>query len=174
VSLPIPTLAWLAQFTGRPEASYTQFAEQALQQATLLFSMTTGVRDYPDDDDLKQLAVNAILEMADAIYLEQPNAQINASPFASETIGSYSYSRTAANASTIAARVEPTGLFWWDLAVANLSTGDQLIVDSGSIRVIDHTDIRCIDGEQVIVNRADLLPALDVPYDVNAEVWPRR
>ena len=76
-----PTVADLAAFTGRAEAGYTAFAPTALAQAALLLSLITGLSDYPDDETLNQLARNAIMEMADRVYLEQPYAQIISGPF---------------------------------------------------------------------------------------------
>lgn len=119
--LPVPTIEDLSDFTGRPSDSYGPFAESALRQATLLFSLLTRLTAYPTDPDQAQLATMAILQMADRIYLEQPNAQIKAGPFQSETIGSYSYSKAAQLAISASAEGSKTGLIWWDLALQNLT-----------------------------------------------------
>jgi len=93
--LPVPTVAQLAGFTGRPESGYTSFADQALAQAALLFTIVTQRPTLPDDPDTVTLVRNAILEMADRIYLEQPYAAARVSPYQSETIGSYSYAKSS-------------------------------------------------------------------------------
>lgn len=135
--LPVPTLADLALFSGRPETSYSPFADQALMQATLMFSVVTELPDWPADPDLKQIAINAILEMADRLILEQPFQGVKASPFQSESIGSYSYSRNFSMAKVTSAAADKVGigLFWWDTAVDLLAQKDVLLTASGSIAV---------------------------------------
>ena len=133
--LTAPTLAQFATFTGRDQASLPAFATEALGQSTLLFYVNTRLEDYPDDPALASLAAYAIMEMADQIMLAQPYAATMNSPFQSETIGSYSYSkgRPAKKAET----GEMTGLRWWDLAIDALASADRSIVDSGSISAFD-------------------------------------
>lgn len=133
--LAVPSVADLAEFSGRAEDSYSAFASQALVQATLLFSLMTGLTEYPSGDNDQQLAINAILEMADRIYLEQPYQLSKAGPFTSETIGSYSYSKGSA---VLRARFgQTTGLLWWDLAMERLATVDVATIDSAAIQVIE-------------------------------------
>lgn len=181
--LPVPTLDYLALFTGREASSYSPFAEQALTQATLMFATVTKLQDWPDDADLTQVGVNGILQMADRLYLEQPFAPSKASPFSSETIGSYSYSKQAPTLTqSRALNGELTGLFWWDLAVRELSQEPSTLVESGSIAVIDRgISHLAATGEPVIVGPADLvLPELlppgnaveVVPADAPAEQGP--
>jgi len=129
--LTAPTLAELAIFTGRAESYFSAFVTQALVQSTLLFSLRTHLTAYPTDPDLAQLARNAIMEMADRIYLDQPNASIKVSPYQSETIGSYSYSKGASYYKAKAG--ESTGLFWWDLAMDELSQIERSEIDSASV-----------------------------------------
>lgn len=129
--LPVPTIADLAQFTGRTVDSYSAFADQTLTQATLLFSIVTRLQEMPTEPDMAALAMNAILEMADRMYLEQGYAETIASPFQSETIGSYSYSKSST--AVIARTGQTTGLFWWDLAVDELSVTGTSSVVSGSV-----------------------------------------
>jgi len=172
--LAVPSVANLAAFTGRAESSFTGFATQALTQATLLFSVVTRLTDFPTgtDPDTRQLAINAILEMADRIYLEQPYAAAKSTPYSSETIGSYSYAKgsTAAKAKDR----QPTGLLWWDLAVDELSLPERSIVASGSIAV-DHTAVYCdADGNRYVLgpDQTDTGPDW-LGADVNAELNPR-
>lgn len=147
--LPVPTIADLAAFTGRAEGSFSAFAPEALTQATLLFSVVTKLTEYPEDADSRKLAEYAILEMADRLLLEQPNAQILASPYQSETIGGYSYSKSS---TAIKARTgQVTGLFWWDLAVDELRVVGTSDVASGSIRVTLDELARDEDGRYRLV-----------------------
>lgn len=151
--LTVPTTDELATFTGRPVGSFTGFATQALLQATLMFTVLTKLTDYPDDPDMAQLAKNAIMEMADRLQLEQPFQSIAAGPFQSETIGSYSYSRITAT-STKASQGLKTGLFWWDLAISELSIASQNVAEHGSIHVLpDGIHVRA-DGSFEVMNAA--------------------
>ncbi len=133
--LPVPSVNDLSNFTGRPVGSYPAFAGSALAQATLLFQTLTKLSAYPDDADQKQLAVNAIVEMADRIVLEQPYATVKSSPFQSESIGSYSYSKATATSKT-AQQGSRTGLFWWDLAIDELTVPGGTVLAHGSVAVI--------------------------------------
>lgn len=131
--LPVPTSAQLAAFAGQPTDYFGGFATQALTQATLLFGLKTGLTELPDDPDLAQLATFAILQMAERIYYEQPYVAQTASPLQSETIGSYSYTKTSQIISRYGKATEDTGLFWWDLALEQLTATDYLLTESGLI-----------------------------------------
>ena len=92
--LTVPDVEDLANFSGRDESSYEIFAEEALKQATLLFELSSCLDSLPSFGSPDyELCRNAILEMADKLYLGQLYAKAKASPFQSETIGSYSYSK---------------------------------------------------------------------------------
>lgn len=132
-----PTVQELATFTGRANADYTEFALEALNQASLLFSLATGLESYPGNEDLARLAKNGILDMADSIYLSQPYRESSASPFQSETIGSYSYTK----AMKAVSKGDATGIMWFDLAVNKLKTTSASIVASGSIEGMENEGI---------------------------------
>ncbi len=139
MSYPVPSIADLAAFSGRDAATYGMFAQSALAQAALMFQFATGLTSAPADPDKAQLAMYAILEMADHIVLEQPYAAAAASPFQSETIGSYTYSK-GADFRLKASSGQKLGLLWWDLAIAELATADSSaggITASGSLRGFD-------------------------------------
>lgn len=168
--LPVPTVAALAAFTGRGENTFGPFAGQALAQATLLFSINTTLTDLPGAADQAQLATNAILEMADRLYLEQPYAVDKARPFVSESTLDYSYSK-----GSVAAKArdgQPTGLLWWDLAVQELTTAGRLITASGSI-IADTGGVYAADDGTLAVLRPDQLDPTGFGHDVNAELNPR-
>lgn len=130
--LSAPTIDQLAAFTGRDAGSYAEFATNALQQATLLFSLVTRNTDMPSDPTQAALALNAILEMANRLYLEQDYAELTSSPFQSETIGSYTYSMKTSTALKASSGGD-TGLIWWDLALDLLSAPGSAITASGSV-----------------------------------------
>lgn len=168
--LPVPTQENLAAFTGRDEDSLGAFADQALVQATLLFSILTRLEDYPDEEDKELLAINAILEMADRILLEQPYAQTIASPFQSETIASYTYSKSSTLAK--ARSGQGTGLLWWDLALDELSQASSSLVASGSVAALEDAVSQDGDGNRLILTPADT-NLMWLGQDDNVELNPR-
>lgn len=125
---PVPTLAELADFSGRPETSYTSYVNSAALQAAIMFTILAELSadDYntlvPDDQLLADTGVRA---MADYLYLRWPYQQALASPLQGETIGSYSYSKPiqemARNAQAIEVTAEKTGVDMFDLAVRMLA-----------------------------------------------------
>lgn len=138
--LPVPTVQNLAEFSGRPVQTYTAYADEALSQSTLMFTVATGLDVWPQDADLNQVALNAVLEMADKLILEQPYQVVKASPFQAETIASYTYSRNAslARATAVGAAAAENigaGLFWWATAMDLFRQKDVLLTSSGSIKV---------------------------------------
>lgn len=90
---PVPTVAELAEYAGRPAVSYTSYANSALLQATMMFTILAELSadDYAGmAPDYQQLASMGVLAMADWLYLRWPYQQVIASPLQNETIGSYS------------------------------------------------------------------------------------
>lgn len=118
MAFPTYTVTDLSGFTGRPETSFPlpYTTASALPQATLLFKLATCLTELPTDPDEAATVRFAILEVANALTLSQPYQLTNASPFSSETIGSYSYSKLA----KMVQNGLPTGLGWFDLAVGQL------------------------------------------------------
>lgn len=122
-AFPEFTVADLSLYSGRASSEYTNaaFVPTALAQATLLFKLGTCLGDeWPDDPTMAELARMAVLSMADSIYLVQPFQTVLSTPFSSETIGSYSYSKLAG---AVAGGL-PTGITWFDLAMSKLSICD--------------------------------------------------
>lgn len=111
----------VATFSGEDIDDYTDYIDQAIKQATLLFKIGTCLAAFPDDPISAEIAENAILAMADAINGVQPFQKVLRTPFSSETIGSYSYSKLS---SAVSAGL-PTGVSWFDVAVQKLSVCDQ-------------------------------------------------
>lgn len=150
-----PTVSTLANFTGRAESTYTPYASQALLQAALLFTLVSGISEVPDDADKAQLIDFAIMEMADEIYVKQLYFSSRGNPYmTSETIGSYSYSRSSSPAKALSG--EKTGLLWWDLAIKQL--GQAVTIESGSIAVFERDGNIWADaeGNQVLVGPAEV------------------
>lgn len=139
MAYPALTRDDLAKFTGRPAASFpeTFITESAIPQATLLFKLGTCILD-PElmPPDAQQLTKYAIIAMADAIHLSAPYQTALASPFNSESIGSYSYSKTAAAVQ----KGDATGIMWFDMAVQQLSMCDRTNGDfmGGGIEVFEN------------------------------------
>lgn len=125
----------LADFSGRPEQSYTEYSTQAISQAVLLFKIGTCLAGLPEDKTKLELAEMGIMALADSIYLSQQYQAAAASPFSSESIGSYSYSKAARAVASGTA----TGIMWFDLAVSQLSECEQNdgIPTGGGIEVFE-------------------------------------
>ena len=193
---PVPLITDLAFFSGRPQASYTGFATAALAQAAVMFTFKTEITDPAQFSgyknitaaDAQQLATTGICSMADWLYLRQAYQQAIASPFMTETIGSYSYSKPiqemARNAAALEVTGEATGVPLFDLAVQMLA--QRTIaggVFSAAIAVFDRPrdpddkaeyQVR-IDpktGMLMVLGPADM-NKVDFPiFDLNAEIFP--
>jgi hypothetical protein len=164
MTLAPPSVAELATFSGRASNTFGEFANQALAQATLLFYLATDLQDYPDDANLSMLAKNGILDMADKIYLSQPYQEASASPFQSETIGSYSY----AKATAAVKKGDATGIMWFDLAVNKLKVGSSSIGASGSIVGMEYDGLTVGEtGKAKIAGASDSLK----PFATTDTAW---
>lgn len=139
MAFPTYTVTDLAQTSGRDASFYSNssFVPEAIIQATLLFQIGTNRAEPPAAPAEKLLMRLGILHMADAVYLAQPFQEILASPFSSESIGSYSYSKAAA---AVAGGL-PTGITWFDLAVRQLAHAQPNRVVSGGIEVFEGDDL---------------------------------
>lgn len=178
---PIPTITQLADHSGRPEATYsTAFANQALFQATLLLATLT---ERPDSaglsDDEVSLANQGILAYADHLYLVHPYDAVVASPFSSENIGSYSYSKPSNSGSqrvlaSAELKSEDTGVMWFDLAIRMLSLHQKIAgVASEAVTVFDDVFfVNDATGRRVIFGPADF-DCEPIPFGISGENWPR-
>lgn len=163
---PTFTVADLATNSGRPQASYTGYANQAIAEALLLFKIYTCLKDWPSNTDDDQLAQYAVLSMADAFITSQPYALTMGSPFSSESIGSYSYSKAMKK---LQAGL-PTGLTWFDLAISQLGvceSGPNGGIAHGSMEVFErdgyfHTDST---GKKRVLGPKDIEP-ISLPFVV--------
>ena len=190
MGLPVPSVAQLSFFSGRPQITYTGFASSALLQATLM--LTTVTELTPDDfsamtPDDAQLCLNGILAMADYIYLRQPYQAVIAAPLMNETVGSYSYSKAeqevARNAAALEVQGERTGVVFYDMAVQFLAKRTRAGgVYIGEIQVFEHHVTRRYDGCEVRRDECGNLVLLGPNnfdridfaafWDVNAQAFP--
>lgn len=182
--MPIPrfTVDDLEAFSGREAESYPQpFSGTALSQAVLLFKLATGLADFPDDPQRREVARYAVLALADEFVLQQPYQQVIASPLNSESIGSYHYMKTrsrsqsakgadAAQGNIFARAVQSsimgadTGVMWFDIAVQTLGIKNQGQFLNGGIEVFEH--------DAIIVKGLQLNKRLLSPQDLrNFESW---
>lgn len=167
MTLAPPTVADLATFSGRASNTFGEFVIQALAQATLLFYLATDLTEYPSDANLNTLAKNGILDMADKIYLSQPYREASASPYQSETIGSYSYSK-AVNA---VKKGDATGVMWFDLAVNKLKSDSSRIGATGSIQGMEWDGIETTgDGRSKIVGASGSISLGHSSWEIDTEV----
>jgi len=151
--LQAPSVIEMAQFKGKTSEFYSVFAEQALIQAALLLSIRTGLTEFPENESEATLAKYAIMDLANQIYLESPYDEILAKPFSSESIGSYSYSKSA----QAARRGDETGSMWFDLAVSQLSALDgSYEVNSGSISVFERSLYQDGQGNRFVLGPEDV------------------
>lgn len=167
--LQVPTITELALFKGKPTGFYTSFADHALAQAALLLTIRTGLTEMPTDEPNATLAKYAIMDLGNQIYLESPYDVIVAKPFSSETIGSYSYSKSA----QAAKNGTSTGSMWFDLAVEQLSAVDgQYDVNSASISLFERDNYyQDANGNRFVLGPSELIrpDELNDYYYVNAE-----
>ena len=154
-------VADLATFTGRSASSFqTDYVEgSALPQALLLFKLGTCLASPDDLSDIDKTLVDfAILSMADAIQLSAPFQSAMASPFNSESIGSYSYSKTA----QVVVGGLPTGVEWFDIAIAKLSVclASDGAMGFGGIEAFENdalfTDSTAFDGNARILSPSEV------------------
>jgi hypothetical protein len=86
------------QFHIRQAQAFTgleaQYAEDSLQRATDLMEIATGVHEDPEDELAFRIMTTGILAMSHAIYSTAgEDSEALYSPFSSERLGSYSYSK---------------------------------------------------------------------------------
>lgn len=169
---PPPTFQQLEQFSGQDIAALYQdqsFASVAILQSADWFFLATGMAGWPTSGFEQRLVSNAILAMAQAIYLAQPFKNVLASPFSSEKIGNYSYTKLAG----IIAGGMPTGLSWFDQAVQYFIGTN--VAESSSTRGMEEDDIWVTvgDAETELTSRQLLGPADLQPSPFGGEPIPK-
>lgn len=94
--------------------------DMALQQATDLLWLSTRVDEMPDDETVERIVNWGIMDMAWSLLVHTENKTEINSPYSSERIGSYSYSKALDQVR----RGNPTGVPWFDAAVGLLTEGN--------------------------------------------------
>jgi hypothetical protein len=84
-----------------------EWAEDSLQRATDLAQIATGVEDDPTDELAARIMQVGVLAMGHAIFVSSLDRDELYSPFSSERIGSYSYSKAQQAVSASAATGVP-------------------------------------------------------------------
>lgn len=185
---PVPTVPELANYTGRPTGSYTGYANSALLQAAIMFTILSelGADDYSGmPPDYQLLANMGVMAMADWLYLRWPYQQVMASPLQNEVIGSYSYSKPiqemARNAQAIEVTSEKTGVDMFDLAIRRLARRSSLAgVFYGQVTGFEHfgrDDQARIkwdpdEGRLILVGPADRDQYDNQMFSISAEMFP--
>lgn len=100
--------------------------EQALQRASDLFTIATGITDQPSDLMEQRLVKQAILDMAWFLQDDHENFEAKTSPFSSERIGSYSYVKAQAQ------KKLETGVPGFDAAVQYFKDQEESIITMDS------------------------------------------
>ena len=93
MALTLPTTDVFFSFWGDEADTDVARALVFLQLAADLFYLTTGVTDDPTDPAIARLVPYAIMDMAIYLEVNRSDLQSSYSPFSSEHIGSYSYSK---------------------------------------------------------------------------------
>ncbi len=119
MALTPPTVEELGTFRREDFAAgdETTYAGSVLAQATDAVWMTTGLEEYPSDERAARITRYAIMQFALWLMAQDEHRDEINSPFSSERIGSYSYSKMQQ-----ASRGEETGIYWLDMLFSMLRT----------------------------------------------------
>lgn len=176
---PIPTVEELSTFSGRPLPTYGAFASEALVQGTLYFMIVTELQTPPNDPTEALLAKKGILAFSDHLYLIQPYQAVEAAPFQTERIGSYTYSKPLniirGTAQANALKGETTGIMWFDMAVSQLALRTQRggVYSSDIVlmeREYDEAIVALENGQACILGPAERNKYSN-PYFINGEQY---
>lgn len=119
MSLTPPTVSQLFSFLNDDTGfgGDDAWAAEVLCDATRLMQLATGLSAYPDDPALTRVVRNGIMDLAQYLVVQRDNAEEEYTPFSSEHIGSYSYSKALTRAQYNIANKLGTGVFWFDQAL---------------------------------------------------------
>lgn len=113
-SLVIPTIDDLLDYMQEDDDDVVgEWGDQLLRQAADLFIVATSVTDEPTDTFSVRMKNNAICSLAHWLLVTNDDRDAQYSPFTSERIGSYSYSKAM---QSVTSR-QPVGVLWFDTAV---------------------------------------------------------
>jgi len=148
----IPPFGDYQEFLGENEA--TQYAGEALAQATDLILLGTGLTGMPTTAQDARIYSWAIFSMAEALEAYKAVRAISSSPFTEEDIGSYSYVRASSRIATGL----PTGLLWVDIAIAHfMNSGANAVPWSDSIQVFEADNVGTFaeSGDRIVLGPRD-------------------
>lgn len=163
MAFPVFTADDLSKFTGQPVQMYGIWVDEAISQAAFLVEVVTGVHDLdPNDAYGQRLYMYSVLEIAGHLYAEQEYWMVNVQPFQSETIGSYSYTKSAT--SVRISNGDLDGLVWLPLYQDYLASidaaGAASGISSGQIIGSEYDDVGITPGGNLRV----LSPRRDVEF----------
>lgn len=121
MSLAPPTVTQLYSFLNDDTLfdGDDAWAQQVLSDSAALMELGTGLSAYPSDTALALVMRNGIMDMAQNLEVIRDNAEELYTPFSSEHIGSYSYSKALTRAQYSIANKLGTGVFWFDQALSH-------------------------------------------------------
>lgn len=132
MSITVPSTQLFYSFWG-DEAD-----DQDVDRATIFLNLAadllwlgTGLDTDPTDARLSQLVQYAICDMAIYLYVTRDDIDAVYSPFQSERVGSYSYSKSYVQATKAVSKGESTGVPLFDMLVSYLT--DQAITAAGGL-----------------------------------------
>lgn len=134
----------LAEFMAVDESGLDPRAESMLLQSTDLMAMATGLEVYPDGRCGRMMR-NGILDMAWSLLVGLANRTEQFSPFNSERIGSYSYSKAAA----AVLQGDATGVPLFDMAVACVAGSAGGVVSISSEMVFNADGLTFAELEEI-------------------------
>lgn len=138
MALTVPEIAELALFMNVATVEDPR-GYMALQQATVLMGTTLGLtEDYTGDSDGAQLMKWGILDMAWNLLVSYDNREELYTPYTSERVGSYSYSKIV-NATS---KGELTGVPFFDQAIAYLTA----VLNGGTVGSVKSENVMHPDG----------------------------
>lgn len=142
----------LARFTGREIDYFDSFVMESIDQAGDLFEIATDLTVFPTQGIDGRIARRGVLAMAEAIYEGNAYRDLRASPFRTETIGTYTYALAESN---VLSGV-PSGVAWFDIAVERLRADTGSSISGSSISAFDRPgDVIDLDGRPVLIGPAD-------------------
>lgn len=144
------------------EACLTVCHHQSLVQSTFLAGVLSGCfNECPTEEPCAQMFKYAVFDMARWIGLTQQWTAVLASPYQSETIGGYTYSKAMKTSLLQGWQTGRwnTGVFWFDLFLYECSCGPGN-VSSDAITVFEHDSVyvETGTGRRWVLGPEELVP----------------
>jgi hypothetical protein len=136
MTLAVPTVEEMlvhAHRTGIDDNEDVLWYEDALQRSTDLKAASAEIDEYPTDEVNARIVKTGILAMAYAIFVRTDTKDAAYSPFSSERIGSYSYSKMQSAAKEGATGVEEFDFAIYTLRAESVTAGDSAWTSSEEV-----------------------------------------